>query len=424
MNKIKPNLLYLTLTIIGVSIVIIFLGTNIFNNKNVISNETNTNEYSNSLALMYETKYGSGEYKESANTVWKDVIDRGYAFNEVLSNCENGSILTWDEESQTVVYSGHLTDKCYVYFDKLPLSVLCNNLELSNCIKKYVYTEDGEEDIYYHDGIGIYGEYEAEDYSYRYSGANPDNYVCFGTDEETCPTDNLYRIIGIFNDNRVKLIKYDYATYDSMGKDGDSTSSSSEYIDFTYYKGVLSTIDRFVWNGNTSINIWNESNLNTVNLNTNYWSSLGEKWQNYIDDTVWIVGGNEFSSPYPKATYDYELINPATSDTYTAKIGLMYVSEFKYAVDPNQSDSWSSLKDYSKVHTYNWMSMGYYDWAITPRTVNDHYAYMASRNGAMSNSHVNYGYYYCQGGVRPTFNLYASVKYTGGTGTADDPFRI
>ena len=42
---------------------------------------------------------------------------------------------------------------------------------------------------------------DAEDYSYRYLGANPNNYVCFGSDEETCSNDDLYRIIGVFDDS-------------------------------------------------------------------------------------------------------------------------------------------------------------------------------------------------------------------------------
>ena len=36
---------------------------------------------------------------------------------------------------------------------------------------------------------------------------NVKNFVCFGSEASTCPTENLYRIIGVFN-NQVKLIKY------------------------------------------------------------------------------------------------------------------------------------------------------------------------------------------------------------------------
>ena len=34
----------------------------------------------------------------------------------------------------------------------------------------------------------------AGDNSYRYAGANPNNYVCFGSTASTCPSANLYRI--------------------------------------------------------------------------------------------------------------------------------------------------------------------------------------------------------------------------------------
>ena len=84
---------------------------------------------------------------------------------------------------------------------------------------KALYQVDGVNDIYYHDGVGIYSDQEAGDNSYRYSGANPNNFVCFGSDATTCPNDNLYRIIGIF-DNQVKLIKHDYATTNLLGTDG------------------------------------------------------------------------------------------------------------------------------------------------------------------------------------------------------------
>ena len=45
------------------------------------------------------------------------------------------------------------------------------------------------------------------------------NYVCFDTNESPCPTDNLYRIIGVIGD-KVKLIKYDYATKDMLLSNG------------------------------------------------------------------------------------------------------------------------------------------------------------------------------------------------------------
>lgn len=40
--------------------------------------------------------------------------------------------------------------------------------------------------------------------------------MCFGSNEKPCPYDNLYRIIGVFDD-KVKLIKSTFITCDILG---------------------------------------------------------------------------------------------------------------------------------------------------------------------------------------------------------------
>ena len=116
------------------------------------------------------------------------------------------------------------------------LADVCTGGEsLASCITS-LYNERGEEGangLYYHDGVGTYtnATEEAGDNSYRYSGSNPNNFVCFGSDSAECENDNLYRIIGVFN-NEVKLIKYDYANSNMLGTDGDykaSTFAASSY---------------------------------------------------------------------------------------------------------------------------------------------------------------------------------------------------
>src|SRR5699024_5513980 len=56
-------------------------------------------------------------------------------------------------------------------------------------------------------GIGTYtnADQEAGDNSYHCAGASLNNYVCFGSDEEVCSNDNLYRIIGAFDDDNDKV---------------------------------------------------------------------------------------------------------------------------------------------------------------------------------------------------------------------------
>ena len=58
-------------------------------------------------------------------------------------------------------------------------------------ISQYTGTQ-GENGLYYHESSL---ENSDKSNSYRYAGSNPNNYICFGSKESTCPEDNLYRII-------------------------------------------------------------------------------------------------------------------------------------------------------------------------------------------------------------------------------------
>ena len=394
--------------LIGVLLlIIIFSFYGYIPNKTVVLNKNNdTLVNSNTLTMMYETGPDTGEYQVSSDTSWPQ---EGYIFNERLSKCENGSTLTWDDENKKVLLQANVSDKCYVYFDK-------EKLTLANYIINEVYTEDGVNDLYYHDGVGTYtnADKEAGDNSYRYAGANPNNYVCFGSDEETCPTDNLYRIIGVFN-GQVKLIKYDYANSDLLGTNGDYYGDTE--IFGSYYKGSKSVIDEYYWNRNGS-NTWSESQLNTVNLNTNYLNNIENKWSNLIATTEWQVGGNATGNIYGvpvKQTYQNEIISPVSNTIYSAKIGLMYVSDYGYAASPN---NWNiNLSSYSSVDS--WIYMGIGEWTITRRSDGTNYVFYIYNAGRVDVYNV-----YNRYGIRPSFYLNTNVTLAGGTGTQSDPYRI
>ena len=363
---------------------------------------TNNNEEkimnTNALTMMYETEAGSGEYQVTSDTTWPQ---EGYVFNEQLSACENGSELTWDDENNRVIMEANTSDKCYVYFD----------VYVPPTLVEYITTEvytgvDGENGLYYHDGVGSYtnADQEARDNSYRYAGANPNNYVCFGSDEEICPSGNLYRIIGVFG-NQVKLIKSTRAVNTLLGTDG------SYGVSYMYN-----------WNNSTNVNTWSESNLNTVNLNINYLNNIGEEWASKIATVEWKVGGNAFSNirnvPV-KSTYTNEIVSPADNTTYSAKVGLMYVSDYGYAVSP---ESWTTaLNSYSNLalESSNWLYASITEWTITRNSDGTDRVFSLLTIGNVDCWTVNSGI-----SVRPSFYLNSDVVWSGGIGTQDDPFRI
>ena len=252
---------------------------------------------------------------------------------------------------------------------------------------------------------------------------NVKNFVCFGSEASTCPTENLYRIIGVFN-NQVKLIKYDYAKSSLLGTDGDFSQEYSYY--FSGEQGESpSSNSVYYWN-NAGTNTWSESNLNKVNLNTNFVNNIGSTWSDKIATTTWKVGGGSWANigtSVPKTAYQYEVGSSASTTTYDAKIGLMYVSDYYYSASPsawtlvgNDSDA---TKDYRFSKGENWLYGGGWDWTISRNSGASDYASRVRHNG-----HVDYYYVNSHFGARPSFSLLSSTTYVSGSGSMSDPVRI
>ena len=381
------------------------------------------------LSMNLEQTAGSGDYKTVTQSSWPT---EGYKFNAELSKCENGSTLSWDDTKKAVIVSGNLSDKCYVYFDIYQPT-------LAEYIKSQYTGTQGENNIYYHDSDLANG---AGDNSYRYAGANPNNFVCFGTTESPCPIDNLYRIIGVFGENYhgangkqlVKLIKYDYMTTDELGTDGDYSQTYKEWGMDSTYKGTYGDGERigvYYWNykaTGSATNTWSTSLLNKTNLNTNFINNIGTTWANKIATVTWKVGGNTLANIGTKTSsvaYTNEITNPVTTNTtdnattYSAKIGLMYVSDYGFAASP---DAWTlTMSSYNNTTATNnnWMYMGLYEWTVSRfADVSDH-AFNVVSDGGVYNDYVHNNL-----GVRASFNLESSVSYVSGSGSMSDPIVI
>ena len=281
--------------------------------------------------------------------------------------------------------------------------------------------------MYHHDSTLING---AGDNSYRFAGPSEqvNNFVCFGSTATSCPTDNLYRIIGVIDD-KVKLIKYDYANSNLLGTNGDYYQWDSLTPDGDYYKGNLTSIDTYYWNykaTDSQTNTWSTSLLNKINLNTNFINNMGEGWANRIALTTWKVGGNTWNNlvgVVPSISYQNEITKPDTTYStdnateYEAKIGLMYVSDYGFAAS---SESWTKImNNYNNTTNNNWMYMGFYDWSLSRNSDHGYDVFSLTSFGDMTNNPVRAWY-----GVRPVFNLEPSVAYVSGSGTQSDPILI
>ena len=370
----------------------------------------------NVLAIMIETGEATDTYQESTSGSWPT---DGYKFNSKLSRCTNGGELSWDKEKKIVSLSGNSDDKCYVYFDVGVESIAdyCDSgTDLATCVKNFGDQGSAISNIYIHNSSLANG---AGDNSYRYAGASDkvNNFVCFGSTTKPCPTDNLYRIIGVFED-KVKLIKYDYAKSSLLGTNGDYAGSITPDTD--YYKGSLSSVDTYYWNYNAAnepSNEWTTSLLNKINLNTNYLNNIGTKWSNMIEEATWKVSRYSTGSVTPSEMYIAEITNGYRDGT--SKIGLVYTSDYGFAASPS---AWTTnLASYydSSVTSVNWMYMGYHEWTITSLTSDNISIVYLYADGSVDNVGAAGDY-----GSRPVFYLKASALYAGGSGTKNSPITL
>ena len=338
------------------------------------------------------------------------------------------------DENQNANAGKSMSAKVMIQKEVIPqvVSDVCSNgTNLATCITTLANKSiPSATNIYHHDSSLSNG---AGDNSYRYAGASDvvNNFVCFGSNESTCPTDNLYRIIGVFGNN-VKLIKYDYGITDELGTDGDYSKTYKEWGMDSTYKGTYGDGERigvYYWNNTTQKNTWSESLLNKTNLNTNFINNIGEDWANKIATTTWKVGGNTWSNigtQPAKTAYQNEVVKPVPGSTssngeteHPAKIGLMYASDYGFAAAPS---AWTAnLNTYSSdaIKNVNWMYMGLYEWTLSRRADNSNNAFRVDYDGGVDGYVV-----YSRSAVRPSFSLLSSVTYSKGDGTQNSPIRI
>ena len=460
----KINTLIMTLLIISNAY---FMYNTYYLKKEVLSYKENIKiNKNNMLSMMLETDTNSKTYIQSTDNKWPT---NGYVFNEQMSKCEQGSILKWDDTNKKVIMEGNVSDKCYVFFDKYnPIRINSytitpngNKITISisatsgtGTITKYFYSKDdgasyvestsntytftnlakgtykikayvldsnnktseyisknieitsmnlseyvmsqytgtqGENNIYYHDATLTNG---AGDNSYRFAGASAEvnNYICVGSDAETCPEDNLYRIIGVFGDNN----------------HGVTEQQLVKVIKNTSY-------GEYAWD-TASSNIWANATLNST-LNTKFKTEKISGFEDKIVEVSWRVSGNDTNYTTAKSFYTKEITNATIK--YTAKVGLIYVSDYGFATT---TDYWTTnLDSYnSAANQKDWLYLGTTEWTLTPSSYSSNFAWYLTSDGFVDNfTNVT-----ISREARPSFYLNSDVNYVSGTGTSTDPIRI
>lgn len=203
------------------------------------------------------------------------------------------------------------------------------------------------------------------DNSYRYTGANPNNYIKFNNEN--------YRIIGII-DGSVKIIKG-------------------------------TAISNIAWDTNNQ-NTYSSSSLNTY-LNSTFKNSLGTNI-NLIDTTAWYVGG--LDSSYKSKTGDVIVKDELSNNGVVVNehIAIPYIRDYIYA-----SGGTTITK------TNNWLFTSNM-WFITRMSTTILNSYYLTSTGAIDYTDI----VSITKNIKPCFYLKGSVKYISGSGTNSDPYIV
>lgn len=252
------------------------------------------------------------------------------------------------------------------------------------------------------------------DYGVRYKGNNPNNYIWYNKE--------LYRIIGktpvciavntdgtcsTWNNNGlVKIIRND-----SIGGLVYNTTSSSTWVGSTIQKNLNECFLRKINSRNNSdcaaycysYYIGSHKLVAKCDYTQNGIASSGDYYNMIYDGVYWNIGITSSTSTTGKTQYDKEIINQTST---ALKIGLMYASDYGYAMNNSYENNWLFTKG------YEWTMTAYS--SSNPVNVSVYYY-----GGLFDDNAFDGGY-----AVRPVLYLKSNVYVISGDGSEGNPYKI
>ena len=129
----------------------------------------------------------------------------------------------------------------------------------------------------------------------------------------------------------------------------------------------------------------------------------------------------------PSVAYQNEIVSPDPGkyssngeSESSAKIGLMYASDYGFAAAPSAWTAKLNTYEGEVIKNVNWMYMGLWEWTISRDAGDLDFAYGVYGDGSVDAFQVSGNEF----AVRPVFYLTSSVNYASGSGSATDPIVI
>ena len=266
---------------------------------------------------------------------------------------------------------------------------------------------------------------------YRYYGANPNNYVTFN--------DETWRIIGAFNnvddgtgkkETRLKIIRDESIGSYSWDSSASTVNSGRGVNDWS--KADLMTELNTLYYNSTSGTCYNGKNNASTTCNFTS-TGLDSTARSMIDNAVYHLGGSSsYSGLYADDYYNAErgtsVYNCSPNagacpraTTWTGKVGIMYPSDYAYAVDLSLCTQDGYNYDNSTCKSNDWLLYSGTQWTIMPISSYAFYAFGVGSTGFVDN---NGFYVFFTYAARPVLYLKSNVTIVGGEGTSSNPYTL
>ena len=454
MKKIDKKIIILSSLILTLLLVISILYN--AKDKTLKTNESSLNK---NLAIYVK---GDGE---STYTAQSSIPTGYYILNTSKTFCENGgTVSNYDSNAGTVLFTTLGSDVCSLYFDyETPADVIinvntpeyinalytksfsnCSNLDGSSSNINWDYKLNGIRlknitdtnatcDLDFTQisnptllstkastaGESGNGTITNSTHGYRYQGNNPDNYVWFNNE--------MWRIIGYVpvcltsgcssTENRVKIIRKEsiggLVYKANTSSDSTWTASTIQKLLNTCYLGKKSDTDSTC--ASYCYSTYSRSYKPVAKCD---YSSIGinesDYYGNMIESVYWNVG-EPSSGSYVNADDQYTK-EIASYTSSASKIGLMYASDWGYAIEGFTGVLGSRGSPYNYMNK-NWLFTNGYEWTMS--------AYLSSNPLVVSgNGYLNYNFSYHGHAARPALYLKSNVYVVSGSGSEADPYII
>ena len=250
-------------------------------------------------------------------------------------------------------------------------------------------------------GDGLYKDkYEAGRCIYK--GSDPNNYIEFN--------DELWRVIGVFSvntqsngtQNLVKLIRNE--TLDGLAwHESDTNDWSTATLKTQLNNGYLNATDSTCnfYEDNTKTCYFSETGLNSTS-------------RGMIESVVWNLGGRSSEDATADSFYTAErgtTVYSGRPTKWTGKVGLMYPSDYGYAVLASSCGRTTNLGSYNKTACAgnNWLKSDSYQWTLTPRSSSSTIVFPVDDDGNLNYFGASNG-----NGARPSIYLKSNIAIMGG----------